>query len=340
MATTSRWALRYPVGADAADVPLWMLRLATDLDVVAMDDQGTLAARPVSTGGSPGKRGRYYKSTDDNRMWRDHGTGWDEIPFVPVGTADIEDLAVTNGKIAANTIVASAKISPASITNPEYQDNSINNAKISSSAAIVETKLSLATDAAAGTGSRRTLGTGATQAAAGNDSRFPAGADIVGGDVATSTLSDSHIAASNKDGAAGTPCLRTLGTSAAQAAAGNDARFTKTFRLGHSFAVAGEIRIPVGNLDVVPAIFIPVASGKTATLVQIRHRIGAGTSVTYKIQRNAVDLYTGHTVETTAELIDVTDQALTDGDVLQLIVTGVSGTPQNLSVTLILEHTI
>ena len=59
-----------------------MLRLATDLDAVAMDDQGTLAARPVSSGGSPGKRGRYYKSTDDGRMWRDNGTGWDEIPFV------------------------------------------------------------------------------------------------------------------------------------------------------------------------------------------------------------------------------------------------------------------
>ena len=90
MATTARWALRYPVGADAADVPLWMNRLALDLDDVAKDDQGTLAARPVSTGGSPGKRGRYYKSTDDNRMWRDHGTGWDEIPMVPVDPDDFD----------------------------------------------------------------------------------------------------------------------------------------------------------------------------------------------------------------------------------------------------------
>src|SRR5579859_5147741 len=39
---------------------------------------------------------------------------------------------------------------------------------VSASAAIAESKLSLATDAAAGTGSRRTLGTGSLQAMAGN----------------------------------------------------------------------------------------------------------------------------------------------------------------------------
>lgn len=47
-------------------------------------------------------------------------------------------------------------------------DGSVTDAKVSASAAIAETKLALASDAAAGTASRRTLGTGATQAAAGN----------------------------------------------------------------------------------------------------------------------------------------------------------------------------
>lgn len=47
-------------------------------------------------------------------------------------------------------------------------DSSVTNAKVAADAAIAETKLSLASDAAAGTASRRTLGTGATQAAAGN----------------------------------------------------------------------------------------------------------------------------------------------------------------------------
>lgn len=47
-------------------------------------------------------------------------------------------------------------------------DGSVTNAKVDAAAAIAETKLSLASDAAAGTASRRSLGSGATQAAAGN----------------------------------------------------------------------------------------------------------------------------------------------------------------------------
>src|SRR4051794_33091856 len=46
---------------------------------MAIDGQGTLAARPVSTVGSPGKRGRYYFATDTNQVFRDFGTGWVEV---------------------------------------------------------------------------------------------------------------------------------------------------------------------------------------------------------------------------------------------------------------------
>lgn len=81
MATTTRWELRYPTGGDAPDVPLWMHELATDLDGVAMDDQGLLGNRPTSTVASPGKRGRYWYATDNGRLYRDNGTGWDEVPI-------------------------------------------------------------------------------------------------------------------------------------------------------------------------------------------------------------------------------------------------------------------
>lgn len=94
MANTTRWALPFPAldGSDSADVPFWMNALAVALDGVAMDDQGTLANRPVSTGGSPGKRGRYYMVKGDSIaanngiLWRDNGTGWDEV-----GTSTIID---------------------------------------------------------------------------------------------------------------------------------------------------------------------------------------------------------------------------------------------------------
>jgi hypothetical protein len=51
-------------------------------------------------------------------------------------------------------------------------DASVTNAKVAAGAAIAEGKLALASDAAPGTASRRTLGTGAQQAAAGNDARL------------------------------------------------------------------------------------------------------------------------------------------------------------------------
>jgi hypothetical protein len=81
----------------------------------------------------------------------------------------------------------------------------------------------LAVDAAAATGSLRTVGTGALQACAGNDARL------------TNTRTPTAHAISHQpgggdalavDAAAATGSLRTLGTGATQAAAGTDARFT------------------------------------------------------------------------------------------------------------------
>lgn len=81
------------------------------------------------------------------------------------------------------------------------------------------------------------FGTTATTAAAGNDARLsdqrvPTDNSVTGGTtgagvkIQAGTITDANINANNKDGAAGTPSLRTLGTGAAQAASGADARFT------------------------------------------------------------------------------------------------------------------
>lgn len=84
--TVGRWALRVPEDGDNPDIPQDFLNLATDLSNVAMDDQGTLAARPVSTVLSPSnKPGRYWYVTGDGdaaqngRLWRDTGAGWVEV---------------------------------------------------------------------------------------------------------------------------------------------------------------------------------------------------------------------------------------------------------------------
>ena len=85
------------------------------------------------------------------------------------------------------------------------EDGSITNAKVNATAAIAESKLNLASDAAAGTASRRTLGTGAQQAAAGNH---------------------SHTGLTEQ--AAGTPSVRAIGSTGTTVVAGNDARLTDT----------------------------------------------------------------------------------------------------------------
>lgn len=64
-------------------------------------------------------------------------------------------------------------IASGAVTSEKIADGTIADVDVSSAAAISESKLNLASDAAAETASRRTLGTGATQAAAGNDERFP-----------------------------------------------------------------------------------------------------------------------------------------------------------------------
>ena len=50
-------------------------------------------------------------------------------------------------------------------------------------------------------------------------------------------ITDTEVAAANKDGASGTASMRTLGTGAAQACAGNDARLSDA-RVGHALKSA------------------------------------------------------------------------------------------------------
>lgn len=88
----------------------------------------------------------------------------------PSGAAggDLAGSSYPNPQIAPGVIVDADINSAAAIAKSKLASLAIVDADVSASAAIAEAKLALATDAAAGTGSRRTLGTSATSAAAGN----------------------------------------------------------------------------------------------------------------------------------------------------------------------------
>ena len=109
----------------------------------------------------------------------------------------------------------------------------------------------------------------------------------------------------------------------------------------HTFAVAGSVIVPVGQVDYLNPFFFKVPSTQTVKLISARHRINTGTSVTAKVQINGVDAsgFTGISVTTTAADTDPADITLNNNDVVSLVVAAVGGSPQNMSFTVFLEYT-
>lgn len=133
----------------------------------------------------------------------------------------------------------------------------------------------------------------------------------------------------------------TAATQAAARSAIGAASANVTFNVPHTWAVAGEVKVPAGDADVIPGFFVPtLATGQTIKLVEARHKLGSGTSATVKLQKNGVDItgFTGISVTTTATLTNPADVTLAAGDYIQPVVVGVSGTPQNMSFTIALEY--
>lgn len=132
--------------------------------------------------------------------------------------------------------------------------------------------------------------------------------------------------------------MRLTGKTGAQGAPGSGG---STIRVGKTYAIAGEIKVPAGQTDFIVPFFVSLGAGQTADLVKVRHQINAGTSVTCKLQKNAVDItgFTGISVTTTPADTNPTDVALANNDEIALVVTAVAGTPQNMTFTIFIEHT-
>lgn len=109
----------------------------------------------------------------------------------------------------------------------------------------------------------------------------------------------------------------------------------------HTFTLSGTVLVPVGQTDFVCPFFVKVPASQTVKLISARHRINSGTSATVKLQKNGSDItgFTGISVTTSAADTDPADVSLANNDVISLVVTAVSGTPQNMSFTLFFEYT-
>jgi hypothetical protein len=163
-----------------------------------------IRAHQLGTAPSSPVTGQLYYNTADNTLYWWDGTTWQSAKGGGASGAAGGDLSGTypNPQIAAGVIT----------------DADVNVAN---------------KDGAIATPSMRTLGTGANQAAPGNDSRFGAASPpngAAGGDlsgtypnpqIAALSIVDGDVAVANKDGAVGTPSMRTIGLGAQQAMAGS-----------------------------------------------------------------------------------------------------------------------
>lgn len=161
MPTTESHSLPYPDASDPADVPADIAALAEAVDG-KLDD---IDASQI-TGATSGQ----ILVADSSGVVTPR-TASGDVTVSNTGATTIGNGAVNAAKLGSGA-VTTAKLDDSAVTSGKIADGTIVNDDISNSAAIAESKLNLASDAAAGTASRRTLGTGATQACAGNDSRL------------------------------------------------------------------------------------------------------------------------------------------------------------------------
>jgi hypothetical protein len=160
---TPRLSLPYPALTDVADGPASFQALAVALDRAAIDDQGAFSARPVSTPGTPGIKGRYYWATDQTILYRDNGLGWDQVTMsAPV---DPDQTVPGLRTLGTGHQQACAGDDPRLSDQRTPLDNSVTGPK-------VHTSLKPSGGAASSTEALRALGYGPGQAAAGIHSPY------------------------------------------------------------------------------------------------------------------------------------------------------------------------
>ena len=108
-----------------------------------------------------------------------------------------------------------------------------------------------------------------------------------------------------------------------------------TFRTSHGFLIEGVIDTSI----VVPDFMFSKTTNQTSILKAMIARIESGTSVDVSVRSNASVLGTAKTVTSTKQSFSI-NQALSDGDALDLVLSNLVGVPTNLGATLVIEHIV
>src|SRR5499427_6006257 len=134
-----------------------MPTLGNALDFAKLEGKNFRAHQLGAAPSSP-VTGQLYYDTGSNTLFWYNGSSW----------VSAAGGAATDATTSSKGIVQLAGDLTGTAASPQIAAGAIVDADVNAAAAIAEAKLNLATDAAAGTGSRRTLGSGAQQALAGN----------------------------------------------------------------------------------------------------------------------------------------------------------------------------
>src|SRR5262245_10002923 len=165
MPNSARLGIPYPTLSSPADVPADILALVNSLDSrVVIYSQGTLAARPPSSAGTPGLAGRMYLQTDvsPQHLWVDTGTGWVDVG--PASAFTIPDGSISTIKLA-DSAVTDVKLAALAVTTAKLADGAVDGSKVAAS-------LKPSGGAVNSVEALRALGTTPGTAAAGDDPRF------------------------------------------------------------------------------------------------------------------------------------------------------------------------
>lgn len=115
-----------------------------------------------------------------------------------------------------------------------------------------------------------------------------------------------------------------------------------TLRLGHTFAVSGDVLVASGDNFYIPPMFVTSKPGQTTRIVGVRYVIRSGTSATFDLRLNdlAIDLALNGLVATPVPKTTLfTTGALADEAALAPVITAVAGTPRNMTITVLFEYT-